>query len=330
MLLVGDIGGTTTRLGLVSPAAGPRRFLAERDYPSADWPGLVPIAAAFLAEVGATATDACFDVAGPVIGGRAHLTNLPWQLDEAVLARELGLKRVRLLNDLAAIACALPHLAPGESVAINPGTPVEHGPMAVFAPGTGLGEAFLVWDGARYLACASEGGHADYAPADAVGAGLCLDLIGRFGHASWERVCAGSGIPHVYDYLRRCNPALERPELAARLAAARDPTPLIIELALHDAVGNPLAAETLRLVVAAWGAEAGNLSLKVMATGGVWLAGGLPPRLLDKLREGAFMRAFAAKGRLAPVLRALPVHVVTVNAALLGAAIVGLEEMARG
>jgi glucokinase len=325
-VVVGDIGGTTTRLALVSTEAGPRHFLGEAEFASQDHPGLQPLVAKFLADQGGGTVDgACFAVAGPVADGHAKLTNLRWELDEAALCKDLGAPWVRLVNDLRAIAHATPQLGPEDLAEINAGQAKPNAPIAVMAPGTGLGEAFLIWDGDAYLACDSEGGHADFAPSDPAQFGLSAYLREKFGHASYERVCAGSGLPNVYDYLRSQDPAAEDVALAAALADAPDRAPLIIQAALEAPQANPLAAQTLKILIDVWGAEAGNLALKVMSTGGVYIGGGMPPRLLPHLQDGAFMRAFAAKGRFADLMRAIPVKVIKVNATLLGAAIYGLE-----
>ena len=329
MLIAGDIGGTKTRLALVSPEAAPRQFVAGQEFHSADFNGLQPVVEAFLAKTGVRPTSACFDVAGPVIDGQARMTNLAWDLNEAELCRGLGLARVTLLNDLNAVAHAIPHLKPEQLVDINPGKAKLHGAIAVMAPGTGLGEAFLIWSGTAYVACPSEGGHRDFAPANEVQAGLWSYLTDRFRHVAYERVAAGIGVQNVYDYVRSCDPSSESPAFAAALQAAIDRAPLIIDAALQNPDNNPLAAQALRIIIDVWGAEAGNLALTVLATGGVYLAGGLPPRVLPQLQDGSFLRAFCAKGRFANLLRDVPIKVVIINAALLGAAIVGLELAAK-
>src|SRR5271166_5529723 len=319
MLLAGDIGGTKTLLALYAPASGGRQPVAEAEFHSGSYPGLDTIAREFLTRQNQIAEYACFDVAGPVIGGRAHLTNLPWDMDEAALRQSLGLRRVILLNDLKAIAYAVPRLQPTELHCINAGRAEPNGPIAVVAPGTGLGEAFLVWNGSAYIACSSEGGHASFAPTDERQMGLRRYLAERFGHVSCERVCSGLGIANIYDYLREIDPSAEPAPFAAALSRAPDRTPLIAQAGLEDPAGNPLAAATLEIFVSVLGDEASNLALKVLATGGVYLAGGIPAHLLPKLMDGRLMQAFVNKGRLTDLLTSMPVNVVTTRAALLGA-----------
>jgi glucokinase len=325
MLLAGDIGGTKTLLGLYEPGSGARQPIAQAEFSSADYPGLEEIVREFLGQTNQRATSACFDVAGPVIRGRAQLTNLPWSLEEEPLARALDLKKVVLLNDLKAIAYAVPHLQGVDLHTLNPGKPDPQGVRAVIAPGTGLGEAFLVWSGAEYTACSSEGGHASFGPADETQAELWGYAFKKFGHVSYERVCSGQGLPNIYDFLRNTGYALESPEFAARLAAASDPTPLIVNAVLEDPGANPLCAATMQIFVAILAAEASNLALKVLATGGVYLAGGIPKRILPLLEGGRFMQVFVNKGRFADLLRDIPVQVVLSPAALLGAVLYGFD-----
>ncbi len=327
MLVVGDIGGTNTRLALYPPDGDARQPIIERDFRSGDYAGLEEVVRTFLTAEGHSATAACFDVAGPVIDGRARLTNLPWLIEEARLARAFGIEQVALLNDLKAIAYAVPRLQEDELRTINPGRPTPQGPIAVVAPGTGLGEAFLIWGGTDYIACASEGGHADFAPSDPLEGELWGYLRRRYGHVSCERVCSGSGIPNIYDGLRELGHATESPTFAAHLAEQHDRTPLIMQAGIEGA--DPLCVKTLEVFTTALGAEAGNLAVRVLATGGVYLAGGIPPRIMPQLCDGRFMRVFVTKGRLSDVLSAIPVKVVLTNAALLGAALYGLDQLRR-
>jgi glucokinase len=325
MLLAGDIGGTKTLVGLYDPSRGARQPITEAKFRSGDYPGLEGIVREFLQQAGQTAEYACFAVAGPVIRGRVRLTNLPWLLEEEALARAFGFKRVTLLNDLKALAYAVPHLEPGEVHTIHDGNPVPQGTLAVIAPGTGLGEAYLVWSGTGYIACSSEGGHADFAPADEMQAELWRYVFKEHGHVSYERVCSGLGIPMIYDFLRNSRFDTEPPEFAARLASVSDRTPLITQTALDNPAANPLCAAALEMFVAILAAEAGNLALKVLATGGVYLAGGIPPRLLPLLEDGRFMKAFLNKGKLTAVVKDIPVQVVISRAAILGAVFYGFD-----
>ena len=326
MLLAGDIGGTKTQLAVFSQEKGPREALAEKQYASSAYPNLESIVQAFTAEFQFPIERAMFGVAGPVVGGQASITNLPWLIRETRLRELLGIENVTLLNDLQSIAYAIPYLSPQDLHTLNHAEPVTHGPIAVIAPGTGLGEAYLTWDGSRYQAFASEGGHADFGPTDALELGLLRYMLQRFDHVSYEKVCSGLGIANLYGYLKDSGYAPEPPWLAAQLVEADDPTPVVVNAALrHLEQPCELAVETLRLFVSILGAEAGNLALKLMSTGGIYLGGGIPPRILPWLEHTYFMQAFLNKGRFSTVLIRFPVHVILHrNAALYGAICYGL------
>lgn len=325
LYLAGDLGGTKTNLAIISSVRGPRDPLVEISLPSAAFPDLATLVMAFLEQDKLPVQRACFGVAGPVVDGRATITNLPWQLEETALAAQLGLTAVTLLNDLVAIAYAIPILTAADCQTLHPGQPTPTGALAVVAPGTGLGEAFLLHDGQRYRAYPSEGGHADFAPNKALEGGLLRYLQAEFGHVSWERVCSGKGIPNIYRYLKAIDFAEEPAWLTEELASVTDPTPVIVNAALDTERACPLCSATLQTFVAILGAEAGNLALKVLATGGVYLGGGIPPRILPLLQSERFMQAFLNKGRFADLLKQVPVHVIlNSKAALLGAAYYGL------
>lgn len=326
MLLAGDIGGTKTNLAIIDPAGGVGKTVAEATFPSGRYPSLESIVQQFLNQTGIEVHRASFGVAGPVVGGRATITNLPWVMDEHNLQRAFDLEAVYLLNDLVSIAYAVPHLEGRDLHVLNEGRPEPGGAIAVLAPGTGLGEAFLTWEGTRFSAHPSEGGHADFAPVNKLQIKLLRYLHDRFDHVSYERICSGMGLPNIYRFFKDTD-AYEEPEwLAERLASASDLTPVIVTAAFDEERPCPLCQATLEMFVAILGAEAGNLALKVLSTGGVYLAGGIPPRILLALERESFMDAFLRKGRLSHLLAPMPVRVVlNSKAALLGAVHYGLE-----
>ncbi len=323
LLLAGDIGGTKTALTVFSAETGPRRPLARANFASGDHASLEAIVQTFLAGQALPITRASIGVAGPVIEGRVHVTNLPWVVDEQSLRQVLGAP-VHLLNDLESIALVIPFLEPTDLETLNVGQPEPRGPLGVVAPGTGLGEAFLVWDGAKYLPHATEGGHTDFGPTNQEQLGLLGYLLPRFGHVSYERVCAGIGLPNIYAYLKDSGRFAEPNWLREQLASAHDLTPVIVQAALDNTA--PICAEALDMFVSILGSEAGNLAVKVLATGGVYLGGGIPRRILPKLREPVFLRAFTHKGRFSDLLSRIPVYVILhPEAALLGAAFHALK-----
>src|SRR3989449_1234097 len=318
MILAGDIGGTKTRVALFAPGPGRSDPVSERTYSSQEYPGLEVIAREFLRAAGAAIESACFGVAGPVKDGRSSTTNLAWVVDARDLARDLRLPRVALLNDLEASAFGLEALRSDEVVVLQEGIPEAAGNQALIAAGTGLGEAALYWDGRRHRPFATEGGHAGFAPADETQIELLKYLLRRFEPVSWERVLSGPGLVNLYSFLRDTGRG-EEPSWLADEISAGEPAAVISAAALSGR--SALCSEALDLFVALYGAESGNLALKIMATGGVFIGGGIAPKIVDKLKETTFMQAFCTKGRLQPVLAAMPIRVILNDkAALYGAA----------
>jgi glucokinase len=249
-------------------------------------------------------------------------------MDEDSLASELTLQSVHLMNDLEAIARAIPTLRQTDVVTLNTGEPVAKTAIGVIAPGTGLGQSFLTWDGSRYVPQSSEGGHADFAATRRDQIRLLDHLIERFGHVSVERVCSGIGIPNIYEFLRDVQHMPETPEVARQIADSSDPTKVIVDAAVDPHTESALCRAAIDMFISILAAEAGNLALKVLATGGIYLAGGIAVHTLSALQGPAFMRAFTDKGRFSELMQCIPVHVITTNAALAGAATYALENMA--
>ena len=326
MLLAGDIGATKTNLGIYSPEKGAREPLFESTFPSPKYPSLETLAREFLDTADVTVNSASFGVAGPVIKGQAKTTNLPWVIDEVQLRKTLHLNSVRLLNDLEATAYGVITLGPEDLHTLNEGVAILGGTLAIIAPGTGLGEAFLTWNRTRYQAHASEGGHADFGPTSPIELDLLQYLHDKFGHVSYERICSGQGLPNIYAFLKDRGYAVEQDWLAEQLGAGGDPTPVIVNAALDKEKPCELCIASIRIFLSVLGAEAGNLALKVLATGGVYLGGGIPPRIIPALEDKDFMESFTGKGRFSELLSRIPVHVImNPKIALIGAAYYGLE-----
>lgn len=323
-ILAGDIGGTKTKLGIFSPAQGPHHAEVQETYRSGKYDSLKAIVQEFLSDIEEQVACASFGVAGPVVGGRAKITNLNWVIEEDDLSEALGGVPVRLLNDLNAISHSVTMLEQDDFETLNPGEPDPHGAIGVVAPGTGLGEGFLVWDGTRHIPSSSEGGHTDFGPTSLEEVDLLIYLQRKFDHVSYELICSGMGMPNIYAHLKDSGRFIEPEWLRAKLDAEEDRTPVIVQAAVEENVD--IAAATLERFVSILGAEAGNLALKVLATGGIYLAGGIPPRIMPQLRKPNFMHAFNNKGRFSDLLSRIPVHVILQrDVALFGAAKHGLE-----
>jgi glucokinase len=328
MILAGDIGGTHARLTYYREDNGHFTAVHEKVYASREFRGLDEIVLKFVSETGVRPTIASFGIAGPVRNGRVETSNLPWIVESSRLAPELQLDQVSLLNDLEAQAGGIQCLGPSDTVTLNQISPHNSDPnlmgnQAVVAAGTGLGEAGLIWDGEHQHIFACEGGHCDFAPRNELEIELLRYLLVRFGHVSYERIVSGPGLVNVYLFLKDTHRG-EEPQWLRDEIGAGDPGPAISQAAVSGKA--PLAEHALDLWISIYGAEAGNMALKVLASGGVFLAGGIAPKLLPKLSGSLFMQAFVSKGRFQPLLEAIPVRVIiNEKTGLLGAARYGSE-----
>lgn len=318
MILAGDVGGTKVHLALYDFVNGKLTHKRENRFPAKEYAGLEAIVTEFLA--GDKPTAACFGVPGPVRDGRLRLTNLPWTLDSRELSQNLGIQHIFLINDLEANGYGIAELQPDQIYTLSEGDPMQIGNRALIAAGTGLGECFLAWNGRIHIPYPSEGGHADYAPRNEDEIDLLRFLKQKYnGRISWERVVSGMGMTNMYEFLRDVR-GMEVPAwLAEQIEAAADCNSVITEMALTGK--SEICVKTLDMFVSAYGAESGNLALKILSVGGFYIGGGIAPRIIEKLKDGTFMKAFTDKGRLSQLLINTPVRVILESrAAVLGAA----------
>jgi glucokinase len=318
MILAGDVGGTKVDLALYDFSNGKLQYTRDKVYRAKDYPGLEVIVKDFLGADKVTA--ACFGVPGPVRDGRLRLTNLPWTLDSRELSAGLDIQHVFLINDLEANGYGVAELSPEQIYTLAEGDSSQIGNRALIAAGTGLGEGLLIWNGHKHIPYPSEGGHVDYAPRNEDEIDLLRFLKEKYnGRVSFERVVAGMGLTSIYEFLREVRGMEEPAWLTEKLAGVGDPNGVITEMALS--AKSEICEKALDMFVSAYGAEAGNLALKVLSVGGLYVGGGIAPRILDKLKDGTFMKAFTDKGRLSQLLINMPVRIILESrAALLGAA----------
>jgi len=312
-VLAGDIGGTKTLLQIAEGKAGRCRAVREQRFDSASYDSLSSIIHEFLKqEKNKKITAVCFGIAGPVKttarGQSVKVTNLPWEIHSQELKRRFKFPQLRLINDFQAVGYGIEALGAKDLVVLQPGEPVEHGPRAVIGAGTGLGQGILIWNKDHYVPVATEGGHANFAPTNELQLELTRHLLKTVGRTSWELVLSGHGLVQLYDFLKARGGVPESPAVAKAMQAD-DPAAAITQAALER--NDPLANQTLDLFVDIYGAQAGNLALTAGATGGVYIAGGIAPKIIPRLTDGRFMRAFLNKGKMKSYVADIPVQVVT-------------------
>lgn len=326
IVLAGDVGGTNTRLGICRVKGSIVKFIASQVYPSVQYPHLETILREFMVGRGGVAA-ACFGIAGPVVRDIAMATNLPWKVSVRSLQRKLSVDRVSVINDLVANAYGIGAMGGRDFAVLNRGSRMT-GNAAVLSAGTGLGEAVLFWNGTRHVPLPSEGGHAEFGPRCRLELRLLAYLLERVGHVSYEHVLSGSGLHTLYRFLKDSRRFGREPAWLRKQLAEGDPAAVISEAARLRK--SRLCDEALDLFASIYGAAAGNLALQVMAVAGVYIGGGIAPKILWKLREGGFMRSFRDKGRLSPLVARIPVRVIMNDQAALFGAAVHAAELADG
>lgn len=324
-VLAGDVGGTNARLAIVAINGDTVSIERYQHFESQRAADLASIVQRFMAESGERSLSrACFGVACRVIEGVCRSANLPWTIEERELATAIGIPRTSIINDFDAIGHGIALLAPHDFATLQPGKPIAHDNIALIGAGTGLGEAFLVWDGTRYLVQPSEGGHVNFAARDELEWGLYAAMQAEFDHVSYERVISGPGLVRIYEYLVSARGAFQSPLVRDEMSR-EDPAAVIARHGLSNT--DSACTQAVDVFTSLLGAQAGNLALTVLATGGVYVAGGIAPRMVDKLRTGPFMSSFRDKGRLSALVARVPVHVITnTNVGLLGAASVAASD----
>ena len=318
MILAGDIGGTKTNLAVYAADTELNVPIIEECFHSQRYDSFLALLKDFFTNNAVQIQKACFGVAGPVINGRCSTSNISWVVDEKEIRETFNIPQVKILNDLESMGYGTLLLKDNDLKIINPGSPVEHGNIAVIAAGTGLGEAFLVWGNGRYRVIASEGGHTDFGPRNALEIELLKFLLNEFEHVSYERIVSGIGLKNIYQFLKHHQNYQEPAWLTERFAR-EDPNVVISESGL--ASRDPICEQTLQMFMSIYGAEAGNLALKVMSTGGIFIGGGIAPKILPAFNNGEFLNALFGKGRLSKVITKMPVKIIlNEKTALLGAA----------
>jgi glucokinase len=316
-ILAGDVGGTKTLLQCVSITEDGHSVEIEKRYETSSFPSLNAMLREFLA--GQEISSACFAIAGPVFGSRASLTNVGWEIDAGAIGREFGMGTISLVNDFYAVARGIPVLTHDDYVTIQQGEPEAFGPIGIVGAGTGLGEAILIPapSGHEWRIVPSEGGHCDFAPQGELQQKLLAMLAARYEHVSYERVVSGQGLVNIFTFLR--DHLYGGRETASRdLGSDTDSLPA--HISEMDRKGDELSKGTFDLFIDVYGAEAGNLALKILARGGIFLAGGIAAKNLDRFRDGRFVEAFCNKGRFRALMQRIPIHVITnTQVGLLGA-----------